>query len=372
VLPRLRKNRVTCLLRRLFRLGLRRFCFYWASVLFWGDRKRSLAVIDRAVELSPSLPDGLLRAHTRGYCGFWNLELRGWRNEDAQACADAMEVARLAGDRTLLSLHVARYAYFQCLRSEYREACRTAEEGLQLAVEVGNAYDYLLCQCYQARALLHLGQWGEMLRILRDAIQMAEKNGHHLWAVHFGLETAWMYEQACAFEGARVLCEQGLKHAREVQYGYGLLLSLILLGFAHLGLKQYERAFQCFSEAIHQGESERSMLDWILQMQLRHGLSEYWLAQRAFGRARQEAERLCELAAQPGERTYLALGWRTLADIALAEQQWKQADADHYWLQSATILNRLADSLGDAIELRQSLLTHLQARVILRCTRTGA
>jgi tetratricopeptide (TPR) repeat protein len=208
--------------------------------------------------------------------------------------------------------------------------------------------------------------------LLRSPIQMAEKNGHHLWAVHFGLETAWMYEQACAFEGARVLCEQGLKHAREVQYGYGLLLSLILLGFAHLGLKQYERAFQCFSEAIHQGESERSMLDWILQMQLRHGLSEYWLAQRAFGRARQEAERLCELAAQPGERTYLALGWRTLADIALAEQQWKQADADHYWLQSATILNRLADSLGDAIELRQSLLTHLQARVILRCTRTGA
>jgi hypothetical protein len=43
---------------------------------------------------------------------------------------------------------------------------------------------------------------GEMLRILRDAIQMAEKNGHHLWAAHFGLEMAWMYEQACEFEGA--------------------------------------------------------------------------------------------------------------------------------------------------------------------------
>src|SRR5262249_11354124 len=37
--------------------------------------------------------------------------------------------------------------------------------------------------------------------------------------------------------------------------------------------------------------------------------------------ARREAERLCELAAQPGERTYLALGFLTLAECAAAERQ---------------------------------------------------
>ena len=120
--------------------------------------------------------------------------------------------------------------------------------------------------------------------------------------------------------------------------------------------------------------------------------------------ARQEAERLCELASQPGERTYLALGRRTLAEVALAErnrdqaeaelaqalaalagaeaplaawrvyataaqlhqQRGRRTEADHYWLQSAVVLRQLADALGDASELRRSLLTHPPVLAILR------
>ena len=55
-------------------------------------------------------------------------------------------------------------------------------------------------------------------------------------------------------------------------------------------------------------EHDPDALEWIFQMPLRHALSEYWLSQAAFEPARQEAKRLCELAVQPGERTYLALG----------------------------------------------------------------
>ena len=133
-------------------------------------------------------------------------------------------------------------------------------------------------------------------------------------------------------------------------------------------------------------------------MPLRHALSEYWLSQAAFEPARQEAKRLCELAVQPGERTYLALGKSTLAKIALAEQQWEQAEAElsqalvvlegadvplaawrvyataaqlyeqcgrstearRYWTRSAAVRTRLADSLGNALELRQALLAYLQ------------
>jgi tetratricopeptide (TPR) repeat protein len=129
-------------------------------------------------------------------------------------------------------------------------------------------------------------------------------------------------------------------------------------------------------------------------MPLHHALSEYWLSQAAFEPARQEAKRLCELAEQPGERTYLALGKSVLAKTALAEQQWEQAEAEllqalavlegaeaplaawrvyasaaqlyeqrgrctearQYWTRSAAVRTRLADSLGNARELRQSLL----------------
>jgi len=138
-------------------------------------------------------------------------------------------------------------------------------------------------------------------------------------------------------------------------------------------------------------------------MMLSHGLSGYWLAHQEFARARQEAERLCELAVQPAERTYLALGRRTLAEVALAEHKWAEAEkavsqalavlegieaplaewrvcataaqfydqrhrktkACQYWARSAAVLNQLADSLGEAVELRHSLLTHPSVRVIL-------
>lgn len=377
------------------------------GALYWGDRQQCLAILDQALEVSQRMKDGLLRAHTRGACGFWILELRGWRDEDAQACAAAAEAARQAGDGVLLSLHLVRYAYFQCLRSDYRAACRTAEEGLQLALEVGHVHYYLIGQCYRARALLHLGEWGEMRRVLREALEMAERNSHHLWTMHLQLLMAWLYEQACAFEGTQALCEQALKQAREVEYGYGLRLGLILQGSAHLGLAQHEDAFRCFREVAPRGEDEPSRLDWILHMQLCHGLSDYWLTRKEFGRARQEAERLCELAARPGERTYLALGRRALAEIALAERDWEQAEgelaqalavleggeaplaawqvyataaqlhqqrgrraeADRYWRQGAAILRQLADSLGDADELRQSLLTHPPVQAILRRAR---
>jgi hypothetical protein len=103
------------------------------------------------------------------------------------------------------------------------------------------------------------------------------------------------------------------------------------------------------------------------------------------------------LAGQPGERTYLALGKSLLAKIALAEQQWEQAEAEllqalavlegveaplaawrvyataaqlyeqrgrsmearRYWTRSAAVRTQLADSLGNARELRQSLLAYL-------------
>src|SRR5688500_15401444 len=109
-----------------------------SSVLSWLDRSKCLLTVQKALELSRSLDDDLLRAHTRGYAGYWNLLWRGWRDEDAEACLVALEKARSAGNQPLLLHHVARYSFFQCLRSQYREACVSAREGLQLAVQAGD------------------------------------------------------------------------------------------------------------------------------------------------------------------------------------------------------------------------------------------
>jgi len=379
---------------------------YLASALSWANLEQSLAVAEQAATLSRHLQDELLQAHTRSLYGYWRSLVHGWREEDARACAHAVEMARQAGDRALLSVHLGRHAYFQCFQSAYRAACDAAEEGLQMAQPGGDASDYLTCQIFRSWALLHLGRWGEMVRILKDGMEMAEKNGHYLQVMLFRLQTAWLSEQAYDFARVRELCEPVLAQAGEAQYGLGQLLSLGLLGVAYRGLEQPERAFQCFSELTRRLEHGHIVIEWV-QMPVRHSLSEYWLTQGEFTRARQEAGRLCELAAHPGERTYLALGQRMLAEIALAERKWEQAEvavsqalavlegaeaplaewrvcataaqlyqrrgdkaeARIYWTRSAAVLKQLADSLSEVPALRESLLNSPPVRGVLRRAR---
>jgi tetratricopeptide (TPR) repeat protein len=360
--------------------------------LGWIDREQSRRVAEQAVALSQGSTDRGLRARARGELAFGQLLAHGWRDEDAQACATALEAVRQSGSRTSLILHVGRSAYLHCHRSDYQAAIDAAAEGLQLALELGDAYHYMSCQFHRGWALLHRGDLGEAMVVLVDGLQMAERNGNRAWARVFRFAMAWVHEQAFDFEGARTLCEHELEQAREPLLGQ--FLGLIVLGTAYLGLGKHDHALTAFSEVTMRLDEGHILMDWILRMPLQRGLSEYWLARGDPERARHEADLLSELAARPPERTYLALGRQLLADIALLEDNPAQAEAElarglavlegadaplaewrvhdsaanihtrrkhatqahRHRVRSAVILTRLADSLHDWPELRRSLL----------------
>jgi tetratricopeptide (TPR) repeat protein len=382
-----------------------------SSAQFWISRELCLQAVDQATELSRHIQDDLLRARVRGYCGHWNLNLRGWRDDEAQAFVAGLQAARQSGDRSRLSLHVVRDCYFQCMRSDYAAACRAAEEGMQLALETGDAFDYMLAKFFGAWAMLHRGQWGHIPPSLQHGIEMAERNGHDLWARLFRMGLAWLYEEAFNFEPARALCEPAVQYARASPQETGQLLfkSLIVSGLAHTGLEQYDRAKECFGDIMTRLENERWVMDWILNAPLHYGLSECQLRQGDFNQAGQTAERLCELASLAPERTYLALGRRVLAEVAMAEKDWRRAEAElaqaltvledaeaplaqwrvyataaqlharrrrkseakSYWARSAAVLHRLADSLGDAGDVRQTFFNHPSVQAIIRSAEGG-
>ena len=89
----------------------------------------------------------------------WDSMWNAWQDDNAQACAAAVEAMRAAGDPASLGLHLRRYAFVQSLQSRYRAACRAAEEGKQLAIDAGDSFDYLLCQFFWAWALFYAGRW---------------------------------------------------------------------------------------------------------------------------------------------------------------------------------------------------------------------
>ena len=72
-----------------------------------------------------------------------------------------------------------------------------------------------------------------------------------------------------------------------------------------------------------------------------------------------EAELSQALAVLEGADVPLA-AWRVYATAAqLYEQRGRSTEAGRYWTRSAAVRTRLADSLGNALELRQSLLAYL-------------
>jgi DNA-binding winged helix-turn-helix (wHTH) protein len=373
-----------------------------ATALSWIDREECLAAAKRSLALSDQLSDELLQAHARGCWGYWQVLFVDWADEHAKAVGEAADAARKAGDRSMLGLHLARCSFMDCLRSEYRKASEAADEATGIALELSNAHTFLLSRYYRAWSLLHHGQWGDLLRIVGergDGLQMAERNEHKRWAVLFRLELAWLHEQAFDFERARELCQLSFEQARELVHPYTETLSQILMANAYLGLEKRGMAFQCFKTAMGRLGDGRSLMDWVLRMPLNYGLSRYWLAEGKTAEARREAQILHQLAGAPSERTYVALAFQTLAEVAIAEENRSAAEsfikqaleviesgdaplaewrvcataaslfegsdqAAYLWRRSTESLYRLAFSLGDAGRLRQTLLTNPVTRNI--------
>ena len=65
---------------------------------------------------------------------------------------------------------------------------------------------------------------------------------------------------------------------------------------------------------------------WRYSMYVFASLSELWLAQGDFGRARGFADRCLEVATRTKSRKYLAWGWRLAGDIARSRRHWDDAE----------------------------------------------
>ncbi len=374
-----------------------------ASAIYWVRRERCSEIVDRASERSAALTDPLSRAHARGYCAHWNLNLRGWKSEDARAFKHALAMVGERGDTAARSLYLVRDVYLRCWQSDYRGAARVAEQGLELALEAGDAFDYMVCEFFRVWALLHSGDWGRIGSLLRRGIEMAERNGHHLWAHLFRVELAWLHVEAFDHAKAEELCAPAVERARREPLETGQLLfkGLIVLGHARLGQGLPVDAARCFEEmqeAIDQG----ILMDRILEMPLYHGLARCALETSDLEAARSAADQLCHVASSPGEQSYLALGRSARLEVTLAEgrlerahalleealdeldvehtplaawrlyataarchrQRGRDEEADVFARRSSQILERLASSLGAGDPLAASVKTYAVAQLV--------
>jgi len=309
---------------------------YLGSTLFWVDRTRCLAAVERAAAQGAQISDALRRAHVRGYCGHWMLNLRGFDAEHVRAGEEAVAQARAASDQRLLSLHAIRLSYARCLQSRYAEAVDLAREGLALTARLGDGFDHLLAHFFGGWALIHGGLWEEARSMLTDGIRMAERNGHHLWSLILRAVESQLCSEILDDQAAETKAQEVLARAGELAHGTGQLEfhARIALAQAQLGLGKLTEARRVVGEIESRLRRADAYMDWLLFFPLLRVDAAIALAADDRDRARAKALELSKRATESGEATYGALAESALAELdlrdghrAAAERRWRAAAA---------------------------------------------
>lgn len=148
---------------------------------------------------------------------------------------------------------------------------------------------------------------------------MANRNGHDLWGLLFGLVESFLHIEASSFDDSRQACERHLVRARELGHPLSVQMSLVLLGRAELGAKNLPAARRRFEEVREWQRRERILMDWIWSLPLQLGFSELCLAEGDIESAEAESARFLEVASRTAERTWIALAHYARGSVAAAK-----------------------------------------------------
>jgi tetratricopeptide (TPR) repeat protein len=280
--------------------------------------------LERALELNARQKDPLMRARTRAYCLVRRIWAGGWNAGDADECRRAVAEIRQSGDRLLLASHLIDYNFIQYASSEYREAQRNAVESLAILLNQVEENPYLSTAYWQSQfilpwSLLHLGEWGEMLREIKVGIAMAERNGDSYRGQTLRLYQAWLHLEAMDFAGVVGICDSLLPSLGDPPRRPWGRFCLALLGSAHRALGNYALAREHLVTLRDEMDHHTVIHDWHHRMLLQSGLAELWLASGDLQQARAETEKFLEVTQQTAERTWQALAWEMSARVAMAE-----------------------------------------------------
>ena len=282
-----------------------------------------IAAVEQAAQVSSSLGDPLLMSRTQMLAAASRLIYDTWRKEDADLCASAHQMIRRLGDSSTPPYHQMMYALVQALQGSYQQALEVFEAFIPKVDETTSLMSYFFALSGKTLALLHLGQFGEVLRIVRAGKEMAEKNGNDPWLFNF--REVWLRTLSFDFVGARRLCESMLRANAEYPTGQPETIARVAAGYAELDRGNYDRAIEYFRQVGNPQITPKFFMHWTWRMTAQLGLSEVSLKSEDLANARSEAEVFLESALSIANPYFQTLAWEIKSRIAIAEQDWRGA-----------------------------------------------
>jgi DNA-binding winged helix-turn-helix (wHTH) protein/tetratricopeptide (TPR) repeat protein len=309
-----------------------------AYALSWNSSQRSLEVLHRALSLSAHQEDPLAQARARAHCSALRL-WQEWNLQDAEEFQQAFSEILNASDRRILAPYLADRGFIRWISSEYREAHRSLIESRAIQFETIDANPYLDASYVRGRfslawTLMFLGEWGEALREIDDAMIMFDKNANDHWGQGMRLHRAWVNLLAMDCAGVLAICNPMLPLISDLAppttsdhpapYPAVILMCLFLTGSAETALGHHERAREHLLAARAIMDRSAVVFVWVWRMPLESALTELWLA-TGDAQARPQAERFLKIALATEEHTWRALAWEVNARVAMAERDLTRA-----------------------------------------------
>ena len=286
------------------------------------DPDQGITAVDQAAQVSTSLGDPLLLARTQMLAAGCRLLYDAWREEDAALCASAQQAMHRLGDLGP-PYHRLIAGYVHALQGRYQEAVGIFDAFIPKTDETSDPMAYHLALGGKTVALLRMGQFGEVLRIVRTGKEIAAKNGNDPWLFNF--REAWLRTLVFDFAGARRLCEVIMRAGAEYPTGQPETIARVAAGYAELEQRNYDRALEYFAQVGDPRITRKFYLHWFWRMTARLGSSRVWLESGNLANARREAEASLQSALATADPYLHALAWEMKGRIAIAERDWDAA-----------------------------------------------
>lgn len=288
------------------------------------DVDRAVATVEQAERISTTLDDAKLQARARMLAACARLYYHTWRSEDEEAFGSGIETLRRLSGPGPLEYPEMHYAHLHPLQGGYREALQIAEAGILKINETTSTVSVLLAIGAKAAALMHLGRLGEALQVIREASQLAAKNGHDPWLLT--IREAWLRITAMDFDGARQLCETMTRSDSGYPKGQPQAIGWFAAGHAALARGEYDEALRNFEQVIDESLTPKFFLHWYWRTQARAGVAHAHLGLGRAGKARATASSLLQSTLGMADPSLQTLAWDVNAKAAMAEEDWEGAE----------------------------------------------
>jgi tetratricopeptide (TPR) repeat protein len=213
-------------------------------------------------------------------------------------------------------------------RGEFQRAITLYQQGERAAADRYDGAMELRTQSSRCVAYIGLGEYAEAIATIDDGLAKARDRDNPFIVGRLTNTLGWLHQEVGDFTRAAEYDRDSADLGQRIGNSHVEISALINLGFDYLHLGEPGKALALLENTLSRAEKGFGAHRWRWAMHLYAGIADTLLALGDPDRALTQVERGLSEARATGSMKYIAKFHALRGEIALAAQQWSQAEAD--------------------------------------------